>query len=226
MKTLFKVKPISFKTLQELPKAWDPKQYIDLLEIMDYGNTSDISAEDLKEMCTLLLIENEPEEAAKILLTYCFRDKLTSGQIENLSNEMIAEKMWEEYADLSLHEQFFNISQLLYQAYNGTFPHPEAVIFNVEITTKNTQDLDMFTKNTEARLIPILVNGMPQNTLIKRLFQNKLDDGSFEEAQHIIWQLNYTKTDNNTLLFNIISSSYWFKDFKYAEAFETEINLS
>ena len=43
-------------------------------------------------------------------------------QIDNLSNEILEEKLWEEYADLSLHEEFFAVHQLLYDAFEGTAP--------------------------------------------------------------------------------------------------------
>jgi hypothetical protein len=218
----FKVELIKFATITELPNAWNELDYKALLEIMDYVDTSDISEEELKETCLILLSENEPEEAAEIILKYVFKERLNSGQISNLSNEMQVENMWEEYADVAFHEAFFNATQLLYETYNGKFPHPEALQFKVKVTAKNKEDLAVFNTHTEVPLIRLLAQGMPKNTLINRLYKAELEGETFGEAKDIIWQLQKEQTDSNSITFSIISSAYWFKDFKYAEDFEAD----
>lgn len=220
MKTSFKVERLFFKTINELPNAWNDKNYRDLLEIMDYGDTSELAPDELKEMCLMSLTDNEPEDAAKIVLEYIFKDRLTKGQIENLSNEMLDEKMWEEYADLSLHEEFFNANQLLYQAFNGKFPQPEAVKFQVKVTANQKDGIMVFEDYPEAPLIRLLVSSMPQNTLIFRLFEEEVNGEQFKDAKDIIWQLEIERIDNQEMVFGIISSNYWFHDFKYVKAFE------
>jgi len=220
MNPMFKVEIIKFSNITELPDAWSSKHYNDLLELMDYDNVNDIPSEELKETCLILLSENEPEDAAAIILKYIFNDRLNDGQIANLSNEMRDEKIWEEYADLSLHEEFFNASQLLYETYNGKFPFPEAVKFEFKVSTNNEEDLDVFKSQTEAPLIRLIAKGMPENALIKRLYHEQLVGEEFNEAQNIIWQLQKEMKDSNSIIFSIISSAYWFKDLKYAESFE------
>ncbi|WP_445735653.1 hypothetical protein [Mariniflexile sp.] len=220
MTPIFKVELIKFSTITELPNAWNPNNYKVLLELMDYGNVGDISSEELKETCLILLSENEPVDAAIIILRYIFNERLNSGQIENLSNEMLEEKIWEEYPDLSLHEEFFNVTQLLYETYNGKFPHPEAVQFKIKISTENAEDLTVFELETESALIRLLAKSMPKNALINRLYHEQLESEEFKEAKNIIWQLNKEESGTNFIVFSIISSSYWFKDLKYAEIFE------
>jgi hypothetical protein len=190
---------------------------------MDFGDVSSISDEELKELCMMSLTDSEPEDAAKIVLTYKLDGLLNAGQIDNISNEMLDEKMWEEYADLSLHENFFNITQLLYQAFNGKFPNPEAVQFQVRIIAGSPADLDVFKQDAEIPLIRLLVAGMPENTVIRRLFDDQLQSGEFREARDIIWQLHTEAEAGPSVLFTIISSQYWFRDFKYVEYFEAEI---
>jgi hypothetical protein len=225
MAHLFKVELLKFSTITELPKAWNSSHYKELLEIMDYGDTSDISLDDLKETCLILLSENEPAEAAEIILQYIFKDRLTDGQISNLSNEIQEEKMWEEYADLAFHEEFFNATQLLYETYNGKFPHPEAVHFKIKISTPKSEGLLIFDSNAEAPLIRLLVKGMPQNTLINRLYHEELAGSEFKEAKDIIWQLEKEQTDGNSITLSIISSSYWFKGLRYLEDYEVSTFL-
>ncbi|PTM08121.1 MAG: hypothetical protein DA407_08875 [Bacteroidetes bacterium] len=220
----FNIKLLKFQTINELSNAWDSNSYKELLDIMEYGDISDISENELKDMCLMCLSDNNPEEAAEIILNYIFDDRLNDGQIENLSNEMLDEKMWEEYADIKLHEEFFNVHQLLYEAYSGKFPHPEAITFQIEISTENAADLKIIDQNTEAILLRLIVKGMPENTLINRLYDEQLETGKFEEAKHIIWQLKKENNSPNSVIFNVVSSSYWFKDFKYAEDFTAIIN--
>lgn len=224
MKSNFRIKLLEFKTIETLPEAWTLNDYKALLEAMDYGDISDIADTDLKDMCLMFLSENAPEDAAMIILNYCFDERLNAGQKQNLSHEMQDEKMWEEYSDLSLHETFFNAHQLLYHAYNGKFPHPEAVNFKIEISTKNSPSLHILDENTEATLLRLLVQGMPENTLISRLYDEQLETGAFNEAKDIVWQFTKQVKDANTYEFSIISSAYWFKDLKYSEDFDALIN--
>tara|TARA_R110002050_G_scaffold261556_1_gene401575 strand:+ start:32455 stop:33141 length:687 start_codon:yes stop_codon:yes gene_type:complete len=220
MKTFFKVEKLKFNSIQELPNSWNNQNYSDLLDLMDFGDTSELTPEELKEFCLMTLADNEPEDAAKIVLEYIFKNKLNKGQIENISIEMLDEKMWEEYADLSMHEDFFNVTQLLYQAYNGKFPTPKAVMFQVKVTANSKEELSVFNDFPEAPLIRLLVKGLSENTLIYRLFEEQVEGFKFKDAKDIIWQLTIEKKEEKTLLFNVISSTYWFHDFKYVDTFE------
>lgn len=223
MMALYTIEPMNFKTIQELPQGWNHQDYKELLQIMDFGDTNGIPDEELKELCLMSLTDNDPEDAAKIVLKYKLGNRLNTGQIDNLSNEMLNEKMWEEYADLSMHEDFFNVTQLLYEAFNGKFPNPEAVLFQVRITAGSGTDLNIFMQDAEVPLIRLLVAGMPGNTLIRRLFEDQLVEGEFEESRDIIWQLDKVEEAERSVTYDIISSLYWFRDFKYVTPYDAEI---
>ena len=225
MKHVFSIHPTSFKVINELPNAWSNTDYQKLLEIMDYGDTSGLNPNELKEMCLLSISDNGPEEAAKLILEYIFKDRLNAGQRDNISNEMVEEKIWEEYADLSMHEEFFNATQILFDAYNGKFPHPEAVVMQIEFTAKNPKSIAVFESEIEANLIRLITSGMPENTLIKRLFDDQLNGEEFPDAKDIIWQYKKTATEGDKLVYEIISSTYWFHDFKYIEEYEAELKV-
>tara|TARA_R100001369_G_scaffold20091_3_gene36968 strand:- start:47046 stop:47747 length:702 start_codon:yes stop_codon:yes gene_type:complete len=220
MNTAYKVAILNFDTILELPDYWDNQKYRDLLGVMDYGDISEISNAELKEMCYMSIADQEPEEAAKLILGYVFNERLNEGQIDNLSNEMREEKMWEEYAEIGYHEDFFNTGQILYDAFNGKFPHPEAVYFEVKITSDKLKDLLIDNKISEAALTRLLASGMPENTLINRLFTEQLSSESFEEAVNIIWQMNTELQSDSTALVKVISSKYFFQDLKYVETFD------
>jgi hypothetical protein len=225
MKTTYTVQVLEFETIDTLPNAWSNKNYLEVLAALEFGDTATLQPSELKEMAMLALIDNEPNESAKILLDYIFQDRLNEGQKDNLSYEMQEENMWEEYAEISMHEAFFNIGQLLYQAYNGKFPHPEAAQFQLKISAKKKTDLEVFSTQAETSIIRIITQGMPPNTLLNRLYKNELQGEYFEEAQNIIWQLKEIATEENSITFEVISSTYWFHDLKYAERFNAILTL-
>tara|TARA_R100000789_G_scaffold65671_1_gene61788 strand:- start:277 stop:954 length:678 start_codon:yes stop_codon:yes gene_type:complete len=222
----FKIELKKFETIRELPNAWSPKNYMELLDIMEFGDTATIPSTDLKEMCMLSLTDFEPPEAAEIVLGYLFKDILSKSQIANLSHEMLHEKMWEEYADLSLHEQFFNVGQLLFQAFNGKFPQPEALRFKVVIEAAKKENMSVFKSDFEASLIRLLVAGMPKNTLLNRLFSDQLEGQAFHDAKDIIWQYSRESLSDTSITIEIISSVYWFHDLKFIVPFEAELTAT
>ncbi len=221
MQNNFNVEIKNYKSIHALPDYWDSKKYKDLLNIMEYGDIADLSDQELKEMCFLSLADNEPEQAAKIILSYIFEEDLTEGQINNLSHEMLSEKLWEEYADINLHEKLYNAHQILFDAYNGKFPNTEAVSFNIIIFHEDGQQLDIFkVEHNYSAIVRLLAQGMPENTLISRLYKDEIKSHNFSEAKDIIWQLNLKEQRSNSFNFEVISSNYWFKDLKYIEQFE------
>lgn len=223
MKNSFKVQVTRFDIIRALPDAWANEDYLQLLDVMEYGNVAEIDPAELKDMCMMAITDFEPDEAAKILLEYVLKDKLNKGQIENLSHEMIDEKMWEEYADLETHEKFFNVHQLLYDSFEGTFPRPEAVQINLAINAKKVDHLTLFSTDVEVKLLQVLVQGMSENTLINRLFDDSLASGEFKEAEHIIWQINKKEITGTEITFEVISSPYWMHDLKGVGEFDAEL---
>ncbi len=222
MKAKFVVEILSFRTIEKLPGAWKEQDYISLLQEMDFSDVAGMSALELRDLTMMSLTDHEPMEAARIVLSYIFGSRLNTGQIANIANEMLQEKMWEEYADLSTHEEFFNANQLLFEAFNGSFPHPEAVMFNVKVTALDLSALELLEISPEASLIRLLIVGMPENTLIARLFGAQIGAKKFPEARDIIWNLTQEDREGLSLTFSIISSMYWFRDLKYAKCFEAD----
>jgi hypothetical protein len=215
----FTVERLSFDSLTELPNSWQPQDYKALLVETGYDNPDEIEPAELKAMALMSLTDQEPAEAAQTVLGYLFADQLTTGQIENLAHQMLTEKLWEENPELGQHEGFYKATQLLYEAYNGKFPRAEAVQFQVKLTAENAEDLAVFDAQPEAPLLRLLAQGMPDNTLLKRLFHEQLDGTSFPEAPSIIWQLTPSQKTETSVVYDVVSSAYWLDDFKYADTY-------
>jgi hypothetical protein len=214
------VERLSFSTLTELPNSWQNPDYKALLIKMNYDNPDSISETELKEMCLMSFTDLEPREAAEIVLGYLFPEQLTAGQIENLAHQMLTEKLWEENPELPLHKGFFQATQLLHDAYNGTFPSTRAVEFQVKCTAENASDLAVFSDSPAAPLLRLLAQGLPDNALMNRLFSVQLAGDKFEEARSILWQFTPGKTEDNSIIFDVVSSANWLEDFKYADTYE------
>ncbi|MCE7070995.1 hypothetical protein LZG74_11820 [Dyadobacter sp. CY327] len=214
----FKIEVLSFEHIQELPGSWEKNDLVNLLEAMDYQNPNEIKEAELKEMCMMSLTDFEPEEAAKIVLDYTIAGRLTEGQIQNLSHEILTEKLWEEYPELALHPDLYRSTQLLYEAFNGKFPRVEAVQFTIQISG----DISIFNENPEAPIVRILAAGMSDRSLIHRLFSDQIESSQFEEAKDIIWQLKQVSQSETSVTYEIVSSSYWLDEIKYADSYEAE----
>ena len=187
---------------------------------MNYDNPDEIKAAELQEMCLMSFTDLEPREAAEIVLGHLFPEQLNAGQIENLSHQMLTEKLWEENPELPMHKGFYQATQLLHTAYNGTFPRTQAVEFQVKCTAENADDLAVFTEAPEAPLLRLLAQGLPDNALINRLFSTQVAGPLFEEAKSIIWELKTVEKSGNSITFDVMSSTSWLEDFKYADTYE------
>ena len=219
----FQVKINSFKTLEEVANYWTSKDYIKLLNLFGFPDADSADKDTLKELLMMAITDHEPNAAAAILLEYKLSDDLNKGQIDQISNDMLLDKIAEEYPEIHLHGTLYHINQLLYKAFNGKFPNTKASQFECTITPLDDK-IDM----SKEAVLKLLSEGLSGSNLIKRLFTEKMSGNtSFPEAEAIIWNME-TKDGEN---FKILTSAYWLgQDDFIAEEFEgvyevpTEIN--
>ncbi len=211
------VKITDRQTVSELDFYWQKQDLINLLQELNYPDADRINPNEVLDYLLLAITDFEPANAAEILLKYKLSDQLNDGQIQNISNEMLLDKIAEEYPEPALHYDLFNINQLLRKAYNGKFPNTEA-----SIITLNLQADTEFVLSKEI-LLKALRNGLKENNLVLRLFADQLDGSvAFEDAEKVIW--HYRTTAENVV--EIFTSKYWIDrdDFEKLE-YETEINF-
>lgn len=222
MKNNFKVKITKFTNLKELPNSRGKKDYTSILEALDFDGIDQISDDELEEMCLMSLQDLEPQEAAKVCIKLDLGTKLKDGQIDHLSTEMLEEKLWEEYADLSLHENFFNIGSLLFKAFPKDFPTPDAVSIEMEIEACNKPSQeDLANSLSESLIVRMLTDGMDDHSVLKRLFEDQIKSHSFPEAQNIVWTFTHEKISVERYKINLISSGYWMDPVRDLSEFES-----
>lgn len=194
------VKILNIKTVNELPLYWTNDGFIQLLDKMNLPDADKLNPDELKEMLYMAVTDFEPEEAAEIVLSYKLGDKLSAGQIQNISHEMLEEKVAEQYADPSYHYDLFNINQLLFKAFKGKFPNTEASVILMQVISDQSHEI-----NKEV-LTKALAQGLNERSIIQRLYEDQVMGlVNFEDAEKIIW-LYHTKEENT---YEVITSKYW-----------------
>ncbi|WP_421762671.1 hypothetical protein [Ekhidna sp.] len=208
MKAKFDVSVRSVNEINELPNSWTIEDYKEVLELADFEDWDEIDENELKDYTLLSLQEFEADEAAELILHYRLGDHLKSGQIQNMAQEMMDEKLWEEYQDIRLHKDLFACASLLHAAFPNKFPEAEAVKCNIEVTAKNPFELEFLKETDKTLLTRLLANGMDNHAIINRLFDEQVAGRPFPEAESIIWQ--HEKVEKkDSVLFTIYSSQYW-----------------
>lgn len=211
----FQIKINSFKTLDEVSDYWSKADYIELLGLFGFPDAESSDEDSLRELLMMAITDYEANEAAAIVLEYKLSDDLNKGQIEQISNDMLLDKIAEEYPEINLHGTLFHINQLLYKAFNGKFPNTKASQFECTITPLGKEEEIELTKEVTLKL---LSEGLSDSNLIKRLFGDKVTGATpFPEAEDILWDLETTDGQN----FKILTSEYWLsQDDLVAEEFE------
>ncbi|PBJ13960.1 hypothetical protein [Flavobacterium sp. ACN6] len=189
-------------TVNEVEGYWSDEDFIQLLGKFNYPDGATAEKSSLPELLEMAISDYEPNEAAQIVLEYKLGDQLGEGQIEQISNNMLIDKVCEEYPEIHMQGTLFHVNQLLFKAYNGKFPNAKASVvhFSMTPTDGETQKL------TAENVLKLLNNGLSDRNLIKRLFENQISQNiPFPEAEGIVWELN-TKDDLN---YSLVTSENW-----------------
>lgn len=222
MQPKFRVSVVSFAIIPEIEGVWTTNGLAELLDKMDYGSTAGLSEDELREMCLLSLQELEPDAAAALVLKQHLGNRLKDGQIRNLAFDMADEKQWEHYADMSLHEGFFNVGSLLYAAFPGSFPEPDAVRAKLEVVAANAPANEILEHAlNESFLVRLLADGVGDGSVLHRLFDEQLAGNTFPEADEIVWIVRTESTAAHTVTIEVISSSYWLDALHETAAYES-----
>ena len=215
----FNVTITKTKLVDEFPEHWSSDDYRSLLEDFEFEDAAGVADEELREMLFLAMSDLEPNESARIVLNYKLSENLNEGQIDQISHEMLQDKISEEYADISYHHELFHINQLLYKAYNGSFPSAKASIIELELKPIKNEKIEI----DKTLILRALAAGIQDRAILKRLFDDQLEgEKEFPEAEAILWELEELGNDQ----YRIITSEYWLdqSDFKTGE-FEAHVEL-
>ncbi len=218
----FNVTISNYRTLDRIEGGWTEAHYRQLLAAMDFEPENNTDANELLELCLMSLQDRDKAEAAEIVMRHRLSGKLTEGQIQNESVELADEKLWEQFADLSLHEELFHVGSLMYQAFPQDYHQPDAVNLVVQIEAINDVGKEILGRPVEESfLVRLLADGMEEGAILPRLFDDQLEGDSFPEASSIIWIINPVEQSAGNLTVEVISSAHWLDALKRVESFES-----
>jgi hypothetical protein len=119
---------------------------------------------------------------------------------------MLLDTDCEEYPEIELQYALFNCNQLLYKAFNGTFPSANATIIDCAITPIVGSPAIKITKEM---LLKLFSNGLTDRNILKRLFSEQMNENAdFPEAEGIVWNLESKDLVN----FSVTTSANLLKD--------------
>lgn len=206
----FNVEILDFSNLAEIEGAWMSGDFVALLDAMEYRETAGISDGELREMCIMSLQDLEPEEAAYLVLKHDMGDVLRDGQLRSMANEMLNEKLWEEYVNPALHERLFNVGSLLYAAFPRTFPVPDAVRIKLNVTAANAAARELLTASPdETFVVRMLADGMDDHAVLHRLYGEQLKGRWFPNAAEVAWIVRAQVVSHDVMTVEVTGSGYW-----------------
>ena len=191
----------SIEALDEISNYWTENDYRQLLELFDFPDSKSIKPENLLEMLQMAITDFEPADAARVLLQYKLSGHLNDGQMDQMAHDMLLDKISEEYPEISLHYALYNINQLLFKAFNGTFLNTKATLIEFAVNSDNSE-----TPINKAGILRLLHHGLSPNNLLVRMFETQLTTNvDFPDAENIVWELKTTDQGN----YQLITSEYW-----------------
>lgn len=220
----YTITPISSESITSLPGDWTTNDYRKLLELTEYGDTSDLSDKELKEMAYMSIADLDKSDAAELLIKYVFPEgELTPGQIHQSSHDMETERLWEEYPEPKQHRNFFRVGSLLHAAYNGGHPKPDGIEVVVKITAADAEDAESINPPSAALLLRLLAPAMNSHALLHRLYEDELKEGDFAAAANLVYSITAKPAGENSYEVTALSTDYWLEDFAPVGKYEVTI---
>jgi hypothetical protein len=194
---------------------------VSILTSLDIAEAGKIDVDELRDMTLFALQDLNPPDAAAVLLKYKVGTKLSGGQIRNYSIESQHERLWEQSADLSLHQDMFAVASMLNSVNAMAFPVPDALRVTFSIQCDDASQLALFNDEMDrAILVRMISAGMNESAILNRLFGDQIATGKIADADSIIWQIAVEQPDPAKLQIQITSSAYWLRALRETESFE------
>ena len=218
------VQVISKKTIYEIPNAWTGNDYRSIMAQL--GLNQKVEFSEVEEMAINALADQDHKVSAALLLNYKLKDHLTKDQIQNLSYDMMKVNISEEYPDIFIQHELFNINQLLHKVYKDRFLKNKAI--ELILTLKLDQisymrDEDWINNIILKALSPELGDHL------EKLRMNEDEINSRDRislASGIFWKTEICKAMDGCFDIRLFSSRYWLGNVQPGLAYETTIEVS
>ncbi len=217
------VQIISKKEIDQMPNAWTTKDYLYIIDKLGFEKNLKDSA--IEEMVMKLISEQTPEVIAELLLSYKLKNYLSKGEIQKLSHEIQQVKISEEYPDIFIQRELFNINQLLFKSFKDGFPSCKAI--QLDMTLKVIPITYMRDENwINEIIIKALSSALGNQSAIAKLYhEDMIAKKRFPEASGILWKTEISKSMDGCFDIRLFSSEYWLHNLQTSAAYDTTIEV-
>jgi hypothetical protein len=108
-------------------------------------------------------------------------------QIEQISHNMLIDKVCEEYPEIHMQARLFHVNQLFLKRIMENFLIPKRLLFIL-----NDHNWRWSERITAENVLKLLNNGLSDRNLIKRLFEDQMTKTFLPTAEGIVWELKQT----------------------------------
>ena len=221
MITAFNIEIKNFTEIHQLTDSWSDPDFQKILTLCEFEDAAVASSEELQEYAMLSLQDKAPQKAAEVVLTARLSERLRPGQIKDAASDMMRENLWEEYQDMSLHEELFIITAFLHKVFPRTFPEPDAADVTMAISAMNNAAEQALKQLEEPFICRAIADGMSQQSILYRLFDEQLSGKGFEEAKDIIWQYRVQENTGKQCIVEFTTANQWVKELKTAGTYSS-----
>ncbi len=223
----FDVEVIDMSEVYDTPQSWCEKDYHQLLEAMDMDGFETTQGNELTEMAVMALQDLEFEDAADAVLVYKLKNTVSMGVRQNIAQDFLeGGHPWEEYSDIALHHRLFEVGVLLYKAFPASCAKPQIIKLTLNIKSDQPEARNIFSKAPAPSFVArLLADGMDEDSILERLFENQLVSHTFPEAASVIWQSIYTDLkEDGKISANLViySSQHWLKAMGGIDIFQSK----
>ncbi len=226
MPNQFDVSIEKLEKIDDMPGTWEDQDYHTLLLAIEVDGMEAMQGEELLEMMLMALQDLGAEDAADAVLAYKLQASVSAGVRQNITQGLLEDddRPWEEYSNIDFHKTLFAVSVLLHKVFPQTFVKPDMMRLNLELKTDQSQARALFSSKPEPAFVTrILADGMDEDSILERLFEDQLASASFPEANGIIWRAEYKnlREDDATVNLVIYSSANWLKPMEDVKTFKS-----
>lgn len=226
MANRFHVFVLALKKTHDMPGTWSEDDYRQLLTRLEVEGFDELTGDDLLDILLMALQDLDPEDAGDQVLAYKLQNRVTAGSRQNIVQDLLeGQRPWEELSDIALHGQVFAAALLLHKACPRQYSRPDMMQLTLRLEGQVAEAGPLLASPPEAAFVTrVLADGMDENSILERLFDEQLAGRSFPEAEAIIWLAEFSEQSsehNGSAVLNVYSSQHWLHDLEDIDEFES-----
>jgi len=223
---MFQVTVTGASKVFDLPASWSDGDYRELLTQLEVEDVADLAGHDLQEILLMALQDLEPEDAIDLVLAHKLQKRISAGSRQNIVQDLLeGQRPWEEFADIRLHADIFTAAVLLHRAIPKRVEKPDIMQLTLQLKALKPEAGRILERAPEAAFVArMLADGLDEDSVLERLFDEQLYSHSFPEAEGVIWKSEFSDLSSppgSAATLTIYSSKHWLEAMKTVDKFKS-----